>query len=107
MSAPNDERRPGEGRRNVKQTGEVNKKSTARVGNSRRPAPTYALATVFLTRTTRGGLSVVAVVECPFDRGHLHLHRASLDFISGRRRAGCGAGSYIVHVGALESGVAA
>jgi hypothetical protein len=70
------------------------------------PVPT-ALATVYLVHTTRGGLRALLLVDCPLPGcGHVHQHRAPVDFTSGRRKAGCG-GAYVVHAGAVESGCAA
>jgi len=72
----------------------------------RRPLPA-ALATVYMVHTSRGGLRALLLVDCPLPGcGHVHQHRATVDFTSGRRRAGCGR-SYIVHAGAVEAGVAA
>ena len=72
----------------------------------RRPLPA-ALATVYLVHTTRGGLRALLLVDCPMTGcGHVHQHRAAVDFASGRRKAGCG-GAYLVHAGAIEAGCAA
>ena len=66
-----------------------------------------ALATVYVVHTTRGGLRALLLVDCPLPGcGHVHQHRAPVDFTSGRRKAGCG-GSYVVHAGAVEAGCAA
>lgn len=66
-----------------------------------------ALATVYLVHTTRGGLRALLLVDCPLPGcGHVHQHRAAVDFTSGRRKAGCG-GAYVVHAGAVEAGCAA
>ncbi len=73
---------------------------------TRQPLPA-ALATVYMVHTSRGGLRALLLVECPLPGcGHVHQHRATVDFTSGRRKAGCGR-SYIVHAGAVEAGVAA
>jgi len=71
----------------------------------RRPLPA-ALATVYVVHTTRGGLRALLLVDCPLPGcGHVHQHRAPVDFTSGRRKAGCG-GAYVVHAGAVEAGCA-
>jgi len=70
-------------------------------------SPPVALATVYLVHTTRGGLRALLLVDCPLPGcGHVHQHRAPVDFTSGRRKAGCG-GAYLVHAGAVEAGCAA
>jgi len=72
----------------------------------RQPLPA-ARATVYVVHTTRGGLRALLLDDCPLPGcGHVHQHRAPVDFTSGRRKAGCG-GSYVVHTGAVEAGCAA
>jgi len=71
----------------------------------RQPLPA-ALATVYIVHTSRGGLRALLLVDCPRPGcGHVHQHRALVEFTSGRRRAGCGR-SYLVRVGAVEAGCA-
>jgi hypothetical protein len=83
-------------------TPQQHQRTTAR----RQPLPA-ALATVYLVHTTRGGLRALLLVDCPLPGcGHVHQHRAPVDFTSARRKAGCG-GSYVVHAGAVEAGCAA
>lgn len=55
---------------------------------------------------TRGRIRLVLVVNrCGFGCGHAHVHSGPVDFAAGRRKSGCGAGSYVVH--ALAEQVAA
>jgi len=102
MSFGNDKSRPaggGQSSSNAQNHGQ-------RTAAFRQPLPA-ALATVYLVHTTRGGLRALLLVDCPLPGcGHVHQHRAAVDFTSGRRKAGCG-GSYVVQAGAVEAGCAA
>lgn len=52
--------------------------------------------------TSRSGrVSLIHVVRCPYEDGTWHLHRSSLAFTTGRRKAPCGGGSYELVSGVL------
>ncbi len=58
----------------------------------------HAWATPYLVMGTRGRLRLILVVQrCAFECGRAHVHSGKADFVSGRRKAGCGAGTYVVH----------
>lgn len=96
----NDENRPAGGGQSPNSLQNLN------TGKGTTPVAT-ALATVYVVHTTRGGLRALLLVDCPLPGcGHVHQHRAPVDFTSGRRKAGCG-GAYLVHAGAVEAGCAA
>lgn len=48
-----------------------------------------------------GRVSLVHLVRCPHEDGTWHLHRSSLAFTGGRRKAPCGGGSYELVSGVL------
>lgn len=66
----------------------------------------HAWATPYLVMGTRSRLRLVLVVQrSAFGCGRSHVHSGKPDFTAGKRKAGCGGGTYVVH--ALGQQVAA
>ena len=58
----------------------------------------HVWATPVVVLGTRGRLRLVLVVErCAWGCGRAHVHSGPVDFIAGRRKAGCCGRSYTVH----------
>ncbi len=74
---------------------------------SRRAEPINVWAAGYYTVGTRGRVALTMVVlSCVFC-GRAHRHNGKPDFISGKRTASCGRGSYRVHLGTIAGEVAA
>ncbi len=69
---------------------------------SRRAEPINVWAAAYYTVGTRGRVALTMVVlSCVFC-SRAHRHNGKPDFISGKRTASCGRGSYRVHLGTIE-----
>ncbi len=65
---------------------------------SRQKPQRHAWGEPHVVLSSRGRLSLLLLVaRCAFGCGRAHVHRARLGFVTGRRKAGCGAGTYVVH----------
>lgn len=72
--------------------------ATTRPAKGTTAAVVHVWATPHLILGTRGRLRLVLIVErCSFRCGRSHVHSGGVDFTAGRRKAGCGRGSYVVH----------
>lgn len=71
--------------------------------------PIHVWAHGYLVVGTRGRSRLVMIVaRCPFRPcGRPHVHNGSPSFTVGKRTASCHSGTYVVHLGAVEGGVAA
>ena len=86
------------------QAAEAKHESTTAV---RQEPERHAWATPVLVLGTRGRLRLVLVVErCAWGCGQAHVHGGPVDFIAGRRTAGCNGKSYTVHSLAERQAVA-